>query len=59
VAARSTLPKRRFGSKGVDIKLFELTVLGLVKPFDYWQLSLTADGARTYLTISFSIGLWR
>ena len=44
--------------KRVDIKLFEWNVFGLIKPFDYWQLSLAADGARSYLNTSFSIGFW-
>ncbi|HKO47545.1 MAG TPA: hypothetical protein VJV79_07475 [Polyangiaceae bacterium] len=43
---------------GVDIRLFEWSVFGLVKPFDYWQLSLAADGASSYLNTSFSIGFW-
>jgi len=49
---------RVHGTGGVDIKLFEWNVFGLVKPFDYWQLSLAADGARKYLNTSFSIGFW-
>jgi len=49
---------RLHGTGGVDIKLFEWSVFGLVKPFDYWQLSLAADGARSYLNTSFSIGFW-
>ena len=49
---------RVHGTGGVDIKLFEWNVFGLVKPFDYWQLSLAADGAKSYLNTSFSIGFW-
>ncbi len=49
---------RLHGTGGVDIKLFEWSVFGLIKPFDYWQLSLAADGARSYLNTSFSIGFW-
>jgi len=49
---------RLHGTGGVDIKLFEWSVFGLVEPFDYWQLSLAADGARSYLNTSFSIGFW-
>lgn len=49
---------RMHGTAGVDIKLFEWSVFGLLKPFDYWQLSLAADGARSYLNTSFSIGFW-
>ncbi|HYQ42494.1 MAG TPA: hypothetical protein VER11_11000 [Polyangiaceae bacterium] len=49
---------RLHGTAGVDIKLFEWGVFGLIKPFDYWQLSLAADGARSYLNTSFSIGFW-
>jgi hypothetical protein len=49
---------RMHGTGGVDIKLFEWSVFGLVEPFDYWQLSLAADGAQSYLNTSFSIGFW-
>lgn len=49
---------RMHGTGGVDIKLFEWSAFGLVGPFDYWQLSLAADGARSYLNTSFSIGFW-
>ncbi|MEI9937737.1 MAG: hypothetical protein WDO69_11010 [Pseudomonadota bacterium] len=49
---------RLHGTGGVDIKLFEWSIFGLVHPFDYWQLSLAADGAKSYLNTSFSIGFW-
>jgi hypothetical protein len=49
---------RLHGTGGVDIKLFRWNVFGLVGPFDYWQLSLAADGAKSYLNTSFSIGFW-
>jgi hypothetical protein len=49
---------RLHGTGGVDVKLFEWGVFGLVRPFDYWQLSLAADGAKSYLNTSFSIGFW-
>ena len=49
---------RLHGTGGVDVKLFEWNVFGLVSPFDYWQLSLAADGAKQYLNTSFSIGFW-
>lgn len=49
---------RLHGTAGVDIKLFRWDVFGLVHPFDYWQLSLAADGAKRYLNTSFSIGFW-
>jgi hypothetical protein len=49
---------RLHGTGGVDIKLFRWNVFGLVHPFDYWQLSLAADGASSYLNTSFSIGFW-
>jgi hypothetical protein len=49
---------RVHGTGGLDVKLFEWDVFGLVHPFDYWQLSLAADGARSYLNTSFSIGFW-
>jgi len=51
-------PTRVHGTGGLDVKLFEWDVFGLVHPFDYWQLSLAADGARSYLNTSFSIGFW-
>jgi hypothetical protein len=43
---------------GLDVKLFRWDVFGLVHPFDYWQLSLAADGAKSYLNTSLSIGFW-
>jgi hypothetical protein len=49
---------RVHGTGGVDIKLFRWDVFGLVHPFDYWQLSLAADGAKSYLNTSFSVGFW-
>jgi hypothetical protein len=49
---------RLHGTGGVDIKLFEWDVFGLVEPFDYWKLSLAADGASSYINTSFSIGFW-
>jgi hypothetical protein len=51
-------PTRVHGTGGLDVKLFEWNVFGLVKPFDYWELSLAADGARSYLNTSFSVGFW-
>jgi len=49
---------RVHGTGGVDVKLFRWDVFGLVRPFDYWQLSLAADGAKSYLNTSFSVGFW-
>jgi hypothetical protein len=49
---------RVHGTGGVDVKLFRWDVFGLVHPFDYWQLSLAADGAKSYLNTSFSVGFW-
>jgi hypothetical protein len=49
---------RLHATGGVDIKLFKWNMFGLIGPFDYWQLSLAADGARSYLNTSFSIGFW-
>lgn len=49
---------RLHGTGGVDVKLFRWNVFGLVHPFDYWQLSLAADGAKAYLNTSFSVGFW-
>lgn len=51
-------PARVHGTGGFDVRLFEWDVFGLVKPFDWWQLSVAADAARTYLNTSFSIGFW-
>jgi hypothetical protein len=33
-------------------------VFGLLDRFDYWQLSIGADVARSYLNTGFSIGFW-
>jgi hypothetical protein len=38
--------------------LFKWDVFGLMEPFNYWQLSLAADAARSYLNTAFSIGIW-
>jgi hypothetical protein len=51
-------PVRIHGTGGLDVRLFRWNVFGLVKPFDYWQLSVAADVARAYLNTSFSIGFW-
>jgi hypothetical protein len=51
-------PARVHGTGGLDVRLFEWDVFGLIKPFDYWQLSIAADAARAYLNTSFSIGFW-
>lgn len=58
-AERASLqPFRVHGTGGLDVRLMRWNVFGLVKPFDYWQLSLAADAARAYLNTSFSIGFW-
>jgi hypothetical protein len=49
---------RVHGTGGADIRLFEWSAFGLLEPFDFWQLSLGADGARSYLNTSISIGFW-
>jgi hypothetical protein len=49
---------RLHGTIGFDVKTFEWDVFGLIHPFDYWQLSLAADVAKSYLNTSFSIGFW-
>jgi hypothetical protein len=49
---------RVHGTGGFDVKLFEWSVFGLMEPFDYWQLSIGADAARSYLNTGFSIGFW-
>ena len=49
---------RIHGTGGFDLRLFEWSVFGLLEPFDYWQLSLGVDAARSYLNTSLSIGFW-
>ncbi len=49
---------RLHGTGGLDVRLFEWGVFGLVEPFDYWQFSLGVDAARSYLNTSFSLGFW-
>jgi hypothetical protein len=49
---------REHGTGGCDVKLFKWSVFGLLSPFDYWQLSLGADAARSYLNTAISIGIW-
>lgn len=51
-------PSRVHGTGGFDVRLFEWDVFGLLEPFDYWQLSIAADAARSYLNTSFSVGFW-
>jgi len=51
-------PSRVHGTGGLDVRLFEWDMFGLLKPFDHWQLSVAVDAARAYLNTSFSIGLW-
>ncbi len=57
--ARATgAPSRIHATGGFDLRLFEWDVFGLHRPFDYWQLSVGADAASSYLNTSFSIGFW-
>ncbi|HEY6081598.1 MAG TPA: hypothetical protein VIW29_22440, partial [Polyangiaceae bacterium] len=49
---------RLHGTGGLDVKLFRWDVFGLIHPFDYWELSLAGDGAKSYLNTSVSIGFW-
>jgi hypothetical protein len=49
---------RLHGTGGLDVRLFEWSIFGLISEFDWWQLSLAADAARSYLNTSFSIGFW-
>jgi len=58
LAATEEGHSRMHGTGGLDIKLFRWSIFGLLHPFDYWQLSLAADGAKSYLNTSFSIGFW-
>ena len=57
--ARLAEAQSRFhGTGGFDVRLFEWDIFGLVRPFDYWQLSVGADAARSYLNTALSIGFW-
>jgi hypothetical protein len=49
---------RVHGTGGFDVRLFRWDVFGLLDRFDYWQLSVAGDGARSYLNTAFSIGFW-
>jgi hypothetical protein len=49
---------RLHATGGLDVKLFRFGLFGLLEPFDYLQLSLAADVARSYLSTSFSVGFW-
>jgi hypothetical protein len=49
---------RIHGTFGFDVKLFRWNVFGLIGDFDSWLFSTAVDGAREYLSTSFSIGLW-
>lgn len=49
---------RIHGTGGFDVRLFRWSVFGLIDRFDYWQLSVGADVARSYLNTAFSIGFW-
>lgn len=49
---------RIHGTAGADVRLFRWNIFGLLDRFDYWQLSLAGDGARSYLNTAFSVGFW-
>ncbi len=49
---------RLHATGGLDVRLFRFSLFGLLEPFDYWQLSVAADVARSYLNTSFSLGFW-
>jgi hypothetical protein len=49
---------RVHGTFGFDVKLFRWNVFGLVGDFDSWLFSAAVDGAREYLSTSFSVGFW-
>jgi hypothetical protein len=57
-ARAAGVQSRVHGTGGFDLRLFEWDVFGLHRPFDYWQLSVGVDAARSYLNTSFSIGFW-
>lgn len=49
---------RIHGTGGLDVRLFEWSVFGLLDHFDYWRLSVAADVASDYLSTAVSVGLW-
>jgi hypothetical protein len=52
-----TRPKLH-GTAGLDVRTFRFSLLGLNDPFTWWQVSLAADVARSYLNTSVSLGWW-
>jgi hypothetical protein len=53
-----TARDRIHGTFGFDVKLFRWDVFGLIGDFDSWLASAAVDGARDYLSTSFSVGFW-
>lgn len=49
---------RLHGTGGLDVRLFDWNVFGLLGRVNYWRLSLAGDGAREYLNTVVSIGFW-
>ena len=53
-----TAKDRIHGTFGFEVKTFSWDVFGLIGDFDSWTVSAAVDGARDYLSTSFSIGFW-
>jgi hypothetical protein len=53
-----TAKDRIHGTFGFELKTFSWDVFGLIGDFDSWTVSAAVDGARDYLSTSFSIGFW-
>ncbi|HEY6560972.1 MAG TPA: hypothetical protein VI072_27035 [Polyangiaceae bacterium] len=53
-----TAKDRIHGTFGFELKTFSWDVFGLIGDFDSWTVSAAIDGAREYLSTSFSIGFW-
>ena len=57
-ARLDTAKDRIHGTFGFEVKTFSWDVFGLIGDFDSWTVSAAIDGARDYLSTSFSIGFW-
>jgi hypothetical protein len=49
---------RIHGTGGLDVRLFDWNVFGLLGRENYWRFSVAADRARDYLNTVVSIGFW-
>jgi len=57
-ARLDTAKDRIHGTFGFEVKLFRWNVFGLIGDFDSWTASAAVDGARDYLSTSFTVGFW-